>query len=42
MFQFYKNTQTDFLCQIFLELFQFKPRSLILGHPVELHIIIDL
>ena len=28
MFQLYKNIQTDFLGQIFLELFQFKSRSL--------------
>ena len=28
MFQLYKNIQTDFLGQIFLELFQFKTRSL--------------
>ena len=34
MFQLYKNIQTDFLGQIFLELFQFKTRSLFLGHPV--------
>ena len=36
MFQLYKNIQTDFLGQIFLELFQFKTRSLFLGHPVYL------
>ena len=30
MFQLYKNIQTDFLGQIFLELFQ----SLLLGHPL--------
>ena len=28
MFQLYKNIQTEFLGQIFLELFQFKSRSL--------------
>ena len=28
MFQLYKNIQTDFLGQIFPELFQFKTRSL--------------
>ena len=28
MFKFYKNIQTDFPGQIFLELFQFKTRSL--------------
>ena len=28
MFQLYKNVQTDFLGQIFLELFQFKTQSL--------------
>ena len=28
MFQPYKNIQTDFLGQIFLEVFQFKARSL--------------
>ena len=28
MLQLYKNIQTDFLGQIFLELFQFKTRSL--------------
>ena len=28
MFQLYKNIETDFLGQIFLELFQFKSRSL--------------
>ena len=33
MFQLYKNIKTDFLGEIFLELFQFKTRSL-LGHPV--------
>ena len=33
MFQLYKNIQTDFLRQIFLELFQFKTRTF-LGHPV--------
>ena len=35
MFQLYKNIQTDFLGQIFLELFQFKTRSLFLGDPVK-------
>ena len=34
MFQLYKYIQTDFLGQIFLELFQFKTRLLSLGHPV--------
>ena len=34
MFQLYKNIQTDFLGQIFLELFQCKTRSLFFGHPV--------
>ena len=41
MFQLYKNIQTDFLGQIFLELFQFKTRSLFwdtlyipVGYPV--------
>ena len=33
MFQLYKNIQTDFLGQIFLELFQFKPRSLFWDTP---------
>ena len=35
MFQLYKNIQTDFLGQIFVELFQFKTRSLFLGDPVK-------
>ena len=34
MFQLYKNIQTDFLGQIFLELFQIETRSFFLGHPV--------
>ena len=29
-----KNTKTDFLGQIFRELFQLKTRSILLGHPV--------
>ena len=34
MFELYKNIQTDFLRQTFLELFPFKARSLFLGHLV--------
>ena len=37
MIKLYKNIQTDFLGQIFLELFQFKTRSLFLGHPVDIN-----
>ena len=42
-----KNIYTDLLGQIFRELFQFKTRTLILGHLVELsevfvHILISL
>ena len=33
MFQLYKNIQTDFLGQIFLELFEFKSRSLFWDTP---------
>ena len=34
MLQLYKDIQTDFLSQIFRELFRFKAQSLLLGHPV--------
>ena len=35
MFQLYKNIQTDFVGQIFLELFQFKTLTVtFLGYPV--------
>ena len=34
MSQLSKDIKTNFLSQIFRELFHFKPRSLLLGHPV--------
>ena len=34
MSQLSENIYTDFIGQIFRELFQFKTRSLLLGHPV--------
>ena len=35
MSQFSKDFQTDFQGHIFRELFQFKIRSLLLGHPLD-------
>ena len=41
MFQFSKDIKTDFLSQIFRELFDFKTQSILLVHPVCKHSALD-
>ena len=41
MFQFSKDIKTDFLSQIFRELFDFKTQSILLVHPVCKHSTLD-